>query len=58
MARSTVAGWLTRLGLGRLAALEPKAPVRRYQRERPGELRIPSPRAAFSESVGDANLRS
>ncbi len=38
MARSTVAGWLTRLGLGRLAALEPKAPVRRYQRDRPGEL--------------------
>jgi transposase len=38
MARSTVAGWLTRLGLGRLAALEPKPPVRRYQRDRPGEL--------------------
>jgi transposase InsO family protein len=38
MARSTVAGWLTRLGLGRLAALEPKAPVHRYQRERPVEL--------------------
>jgi transposase InsO family protein len=38
MARSTVAGWLTRFGIGRLAALEPKAPVRRYQRERPGEL--------------------
>ncbi len=38
MARSTVAGWLTRLGLGRLAALEPKAPVRRYQRDRSGEL--------------------
>lgn len=38
MARSTVAGWLTGMGLGRLSALEPKAPVRRYQRERPGEL--------------------
>ena len=38
MARSTVAGWLTGMGLGRLSAVEPKAPVRRYQRERPGEL--------------------
>lgn len=33
-----VAGWLARLWLGRLASLDPKAPVRRYQRERPGEL--------------------
>jgi transposase InsO family protein len=38
MARSTVAGWLTGMGLGRLSSVEPKAPVRRYQRERPGEL--------------------
>ncbi|WP_296709346.1 IS481 family transposase [Rhodoblastus sp.] len=38
LARSTVAGWLTRMGLGRLAAMAPKEPVRRYQRERPGEL--------------------
>lgn len=38
LARSTVAGWLTRMGLGRLSSLEPKEPVRRYQRERPGEL--------------------
>lgn len=38
LARSTVAGWLTRMGMGRLATLEPKEPVRRYQRERPGEL--------------------
>jgi transposase InsO family protein len=37
-ARSTVAAWLTRRGLGRLAALEPKAPPRRHQRQRPGEL--------------------
>jgi hypothetical protein len=35
---STVGGRLRRLGLGKLAALEPKAPVVRYQRERPGEL--------------------
>lgn len=38
LARSTVAGWLTRMGLGRLSSLDPKEPVRRYQRERPGEL--------------------
>lgn len=38
LARSTVARWLRRMGLGRLKALEPKPPVIRYQRERPGEL--------------------
>jgi transposase InsO family protein len=38
LARSTVARWLRRAGLGRLAQLDPPAPVRRYQRERPGEL--------------------
>jgi transposase InsO family protein len=38
LARSTVARWLARLGLGRLNALDPPPPVRRYQRERPGEL--------------------
>ncbi|TYC62319.1 IS481 family transposase [Rhodobacterales bacterium] len=38
LARSTVAGWLARLGLGRLVRLDPKPPVRRYQRETPGEL--------------------
>jgi transposase InsO family protein len=36
--RSTVAGWLKRLGLERLARLEPKPPVIRYERERAGEL--------------------
>ena len=36
--RSTVAGHLTRLGLGRLAALEPSEPARRYNRARAGEL--------------------
>jgi transposase InsO family protein len=35
---STVGGILRRLGLGKLAALEPRPPVVRYQRERPGEL--------------------
>jgi transposase InsO family protein len=37
-ARSTVAAWLKRRGLGRLKHLEAPAPVRRYQRQRPGEL--------------------
>jgi transposase len=35
---STVGGILRRLGLGRLTALEPRLPVVRYQRARPGEL--------------------
>ena len=34
---STVGGILRHLGLGQLSALEPKPPVVRYQRERPGE---------------------
>ena len=36
--RSTVASHLQRLGLGRLAALEPSEPARRYSRARAGEL--------------------
>ena len=35
---STVGAVLRRRGLGRLAALDPRPPVTRYQRERPGEL--------------------
>jgi transposase InsO family protein len=35
---ATVARILARHGLSRLKALEPKEPVRRYQREHPGEL--------------------
>jgi transposase InsO family protein len=35
---ATVSRVLRRLGLNRLAALEPAEPVRRYQRDRPGEL--------------------
>ncbi len=35
---STVGVVLRRLGLGRLAALDPKPAVVRYERERPGEL--------------------
>lgn len=38
LARSTVAAWLTRCGLGRLTALEPKEPPRRSQLQHPGEL--------------------
>jgi len=36
--RSTVGAVLRRLGLGRLHALDPKPPVVRYERDRPGEL--------------------
>ena len=38
LARSTVAAHLAAAGLGRLSGLEPAAPIRRYQRQRPGEL--------------------
>jgi transposase InsO family protein len=38
LARSTVSRWLLREGLGRLSRIDPPEPVRRYQRERPGEL--------------------
>ena len=40
LARSTVAGWLKRRGIGRLKSLVEPEPVRRYQRQRPGELRM------------------
>ena len=36
--RSTVGAVLRRIGLGRLAALDPKPPAHRYERARPGEL--------------------
>jgi hypothetical protein len=35
---ATVSRILRRLGLNRVSALEPAEPVRRYERERPGEL--------------------
>ena len=38
LASATVSRILRRLGLNRLRALEPAEPVRRYERERPGEL--------------------
>ena len=38
MPGSTVGLVLRRLGLGRLAALEPKPPIVRYERERPGDM--------------------
>jgi hypothetical protein len=53
LARSTVAAWLTRRGLGCLAALEPKKPPRRYQRQHPGELiHLDSKKLARFERVG------
>jgi transposase InsO family protein len=38
IAPATVSRILRRLGINRLSALEPAEPVRRYERERPGEL--------------------
>ena len=38
IARSTVSAWLRRLGLGLLRALTPARVVRRYEKQRPGEL--------------------
>ena len=38
MATSTVSAILKRIGLGKLSRLEPPEPVRRYERQRPGEL--------------------
>jgi transposase InsO family protein len=38
MARSTVGLILRRIGLGKLAALDPKVPVVRYERAAPGEM--------------------
>ena len=50
---STVGGILRRLGLGQLSALEPKPPVVRYQRERPGELiHIDTKKLGRIEAIG------
>ena len=50
---STVGGRLRRLGLGKLAALEPKPPVVRYERERPGELiHIDTKKLGRIEAIG------
>jgi transposase InsO family protein len=38
MATSTVSAVLKRTGLGKLSRLEPAAPIRRYEKRRPGEL--------------------
>ncbi len=38
MATSTVSAILKRIGLGKLSRLEPKEPIRRYEKQRPGEL--------------------
>ena len=47
---ATVSRILRRLGLNRIAALEPAEPVRRYERAHPGELSIPPPKAASTGS--------
>jgi hypothetical protein len=53
MPTSTVGGILRRLGLGKLRALEPKPPVVRYQRARPGELlHIDTKKVGRIEAVG------
>lgn len=50
---STIGAVLRRLGLGRLAALEPPVPVIRYQRDRPGELiHIDSKKLGRIDGVG------
>jgi transposase InsO family protein len=38
LCRSTVSGWLKRLGMNRLKLLEPKPPIVRYERAKAGEL--------------------
>ena len=38
LARSTVSGWLRRMGLGLLRALTPARVVKRYEKQRPGEM--------------------
>ncbi len=38
MARSTVSAWLRRMGLGLLRGLTPARVVKRYEKQRPGEL--------------------
>lgn len=38
IAMSTVGRWLQRLGLNRLASLEPAAPIKRYEHDTPGDL--------------------
>lgn len=50
---STVAKALSRLGLGRLKALEPIVPVIRYERDKPGELiHIDSKKLGRIDGVG------
>ncbi len=50
---ATVARHVARLGLNRLASLQPVQPIRRYERERPGELlHIDTKRLGRIEGVG------
>ena len=53
LARSTVAGHLARLGIGRLSPLEERPPVVRFERENPGELlQLDTKRLARFDRVG------
>jgi transposase InsO family protein len=53
MAVSTVSALLKRLGLGRLSFLEPKPVIRRYERQRAGELlHIDTKKLAKIQGVG------
>lgn len=50
---ATVARHVARLGLSRLASLQPPEPIRRYERERPGELlHIDTKRLGRIEGIG------
>jgi len=66
MATTTVSAVLKRIGLGKLSRLEPPEPVRRYEKQRPGELlhidvkklgRI-SVKGAGHRVTGEANRKS
>lgn len=50
---ATVARYVARLGLSRLSSLQPVEPIRRYERERPGELlHIDTKRLGRIEGIG------
>ena len=54
---ATVSRVLRRLGLNKLNALEPAEPVRRYEREKPGELiHLDIKKLGRIGSVGTASL--
>ena len=58
LARSTVYALLRREGLSRLDRLEPRPPVVRYERERPGRARAPRHQAAGTDPPSAAVIAS